>query len=130
MKIENSILNFEFLQAEYFSSNPVFNKKFEIQFILNVKNKFPSLSNWTDIINQSNIFSLLFSLFWCWDWLWVQEMTNFIQSGMTYDQSSMVVTVFVMYNLYTCLSTKIANLCISLFQGRDKWHKAFYYIWI
>ena len=45
----------------------------------------------------------------------VQEMTNFIQSGMTYDQISTVVAVFVLYNLLTRLSIKIASLFIFLF---------------
>ena len=49
----------------------------------------------------------------------VQEMTNFMQSAMTYDQISTVVTVFVLYNLYTRLPIKIASLYISLFQGRQ-----------
>ena len=42
MKIENSIFNIQFLEAEIFSSNPVFNKSFEIKFTLNLRNKFPS----------------------------------------------------------------------------------------
>ena len=60
----------------------------------------------------------------------VKEMKSFIQSGMSYDlrdsiispwydQISTVVTVFVLCNLYTRLSFKIASLYISLFQGRQ-----------
>ena len=60
----------------------------------------------------------------------VKEMTSFIQSGMSYDlgdsiispwydQISTVVTVFVLCNLYTRLSFKIASLYTSLFQGRQ-----------
>ena len=36
-------------------------------------------------------------------------------------------TAFVLYNWYTSLPIKIASLYIS---KEDKWHKAFYYIWI
>ena len=32
MKIENSIFNFQYFEAEIFPSNPVFNKKFKIHF--------------------------------------------------------------------------------------------------
>ena len=49
----------------------------------------------------------------------VQEMMSFIQSGMTYDQISTVVTVFVWCDFYTRLSVTIASLYISLFQGRQ-----------
>ena len=40
MKIENSIFNF--WKQKYFLLNPVFNKNFEIQITLNLKNKFSS----------------------------------------------------------------------------------------
>ena len=49
----------------------------------------------------------------------VQEMTSFIQSGMTYDQTRTIVTVFILYTLYTHLSIKNESLYISLFQGRQ-----------
>ena len=49
----------------------------------------------------------------------VQEMTSFIQSVMTHDQISTIATVFVLYNLYTRVSIKIASLYISLFEGRQ-----------
>ena len=43
MKIENSIFNFQFLEAEiFFLSNLVLNKIFEIQFTVYLKNKFPT----------------------------------------------------------------------------------------
>ena len=35
-------LIFNFWKGKYFSSNPVFNKKFEIQISLSLKNRFPS----------------------------------------------------------------------------------------
>ena len=40
LKITFSISSF--WKRKYFLSNPVFSKKFEIQFTLNLKNKFPS----------------------------------------------------------------------------------------
>ena len=46
-------------------------------------------------------------------------MTGFIQSVMTYDQISTVVTVFVLYNLYSHLPIKIARFYIFLFQERQ-----------
>ena len=42
MKIENSVFNFPFLEAKIILLNLVFNKNFEIQVTLNLKNKFPS----------------------------------------------------------------------------------------
>ena len=41
-RIEIQFSIFSFWKEKYFSSNPVFNQKFEIQFTLNLKNKFPS----------------------------------------------------------------------------------------
>ena len=112
LKTQFSIFNFS--KQKYFSLNPVFNKMFEIRITLNLKNK-----SWIDVINQSiNVISIFFSVFWCWNWLfanidcwnlcktarvestamslskviYVQDMTSFVQSGMTYNQISAVVT--------------------------------------
>ena len=44
--------------------------------------------------------------------------TRMMQSVMTYDQISTGASVFVLYNLCTCLPIKITSLYISLFQGK------------
>ena len=43
-KLKNPFSFFNFWKQKYFSSNPDFNKIFEIQFTLNLENKFPSES--------------------------------------------------------------------------------------
>ena len=43
-KFEIHFLIFEFWKRKHLSSNPIFNKKFEIQFTLNLRNKFSSES--------------------------------------------------------------------------------------
>ena len=65
LKIQFSIFNF--LKRKYSSSNPIFNKKFEIQFTLNMKMK---ISSWkhlvielTTSINQKIYYSFFFIVF-------------------------------------------------------------------
>ena len=56
--------------------------------------------------------------------VFVQEMTSFIESVMTYDQISTVVTVFVLYNLYTRLPIK-RQVCISLYSKEENDRRLF-----